>query len=141
MQFPDVLWANEEHPPLPMIHQVLELFEEDAVILTDVLTNSIFFNTKAEELFGMRGEELVNRTTYSLLGFENFKGVPKSLADALLGEGDCWRGLVKLGEEVRSKFEPGTLFYCEASALRTSGEFIVGVLRLDLNKIQNPKPN
>lgn len=129
MRFPEELWHDESESTVVMIRQVLDLFENDPVILTDILTNSVFFNDHAELLFGESGEALVNRATYSLLGFENFTGVPSSLAEALLGKADCWRGYVKLPNK------GGDVFYCEASALKTSEKHLAGVLRFDSTKV------
>lgn len=129
MEFPQQLWEEETESTVVMIRQVLDLFESDPVILTDVLTNSIFFNPLAEELFGEAGEALVNRATYSLLGFEQFNGVPKALADALLGEADCWRGYVRLPHT------GDAVYYCEASAIKTSNKHLAGVIRFDSNKV------
>ncbi|MGF1574212.1 MAG: PAS domain-containing protein [Sumerlaeia bacterium] len=129
MEFPQQLWEDESQSTVVMIRQVLDLFEQDPVILTDVLTNSVYFNEHAEGLFGESGEALVNRATYSLLGFENHTGVPSTLADALLGKAEAWRGYVKLPGK------NGSVFYCEASALKTSDKHIAGVIRFDANKV------
>lgn len=111
-----------------MIEQVLDLFGGDPVLLTDELTNSVFFNEKAEKLYHESGDAIVNRAAYSLLGFESFEGVPQSLVDALMGKRDAWRGFVKV---------PGqkcTVCFCEASALVREEELICGLIRFDLLK-------
>lgn len=109
------------------------MFVDTPVVLTDKLTNSLWFSDPAEELFGERAEALVNRVAFSLLGFEDREKQPTRLVDALLGEADPWRGVVHL------QVPGGTrLTFVEASAISRDGTFIAGILRFSPQEKANP---
>ena len=123
MDFPDVLWDDERDRALA--RQLVVLFADVPLVLTDRLTNSIYLNEAAEALLGQRAEAVVNRAAYSLLGYGASEAAPAALADALLGRGESWRSVVR----VYADDELGQAV-CEASAVQRGGVFVCGVLRL-----------
>lgn len=123
MDFPDVLWDDDRDRALA--RQLVVLFADVPLVLTDRLTNSIYLNEAAEALLDQRAEAVVNRAAYSLLGYGASEAAPPALADALLGAGQPWRSVVR----VYADDELGQAV-CEASAVRRGEEFVCGVLRL-----------
>ncbi len=126
MDFPSILWNDPADREL--VSQTVELFHDTPLILTDRLTNSVFVNEAAATLFGDRGEALVNRTAYSLLGFGASEKLPEPLEHALLGDSPPWRGIVRI-----SRVDGGALMpqaFCEASAVSRAGNLVCGILRL-----------
>lgn len=119
MDFPGQLWTDERDRQA--VRDVVELFVAEPIILTDHLTNSVYFSAPAEALFGDRAEAIVNRTAASLLGFGRTGPVPPALTAALLGEALPWKALVRLdgGQDVA----------CEASALHRDQHLVCGLLR------------
>jgi hypothetical protein len=126
MELPQQLWQEDEDCALVL--QTVELFHNAALILTDGLTNSVFVSKAAEGLFGERGEALVNRAAYSLLGFGTSEKLPAPMESALLAQGPPWRGIVRLGM-VENPDNPATAF-CEASAIIRRDKLVCGILRL-----------
>jgi len=122
MEFPEELWKTEQEKQL--IFQALDLFEHQPVIITDQLANSVFLNKKAEELYGQRGEAIVNRAVFSLLGFDSFEGMPQKLVDGLSGNGEVWRGFVK------HPTEQNKICFAEASAI-VHENLKCGMIRFD----------
>lgn len=120
MRFPEELFTAEERP---LVTGVLDLFRQRPLVLTDRLTNSIYLNPPAEELFGLDGESIVNRAAYSLLGFGESDKLPLPVADALLGDTDAWRSLVTP--------PGGHPVFCEASCVRIGDAFVAGLLRFE----------
>lgn len=120
MQFPDSLWTNPEDREI--VRRIVDLFDDSPLVLTDRLTNSVYFNAAGEALFSDRGESIVNRAAYSLLGFEAETAIPAALSRALLGEGDAWKGAVHPeGHDAK--------MLCEASAVRRDDRLLCGVIR------------
>ncbi len=126
MELPHQLWKEDEDRAL--VFQTVELFHDAALILTDGLANSVFVNEEAAGLFRERGEALVNRAAYSLLGFGTSEKLPAPLESALLAQGPPWRGIVRLGT-VEHPGNPTTAL-CEASAINRRGTLVCGILRL-----------
>jgi hypothetical protein len=124
MDFPTDLWTEEADRRL--LDDLLGLFEGEPVVLVDRLLNSVHFNAAAEGLFAARGEAIVNRSAFSLLGLGEREQAPESLVAALLGEGAPWRGGVRaIGEDAG-----GAPAFCEATAIVRDGHHVAGVLRL-----------
>lgn len=120
MNFPAELWSDEQDRRVVL--QAVELLVAIPLVLTDKLTNSVYFNAPAEELFCDSGEAIVNRAAFSLLGFGSHEKMPPGLPKALLGECDPWRGIV------HPDGGSGPIF-CEASTARRQGRFLCGILR------------
>ncbi|MEO8377899.1 MAG: hypothetical protein ABI579_09540 [Candidatus Sumerlaeota bacterium] len=128
MRFPGELWETETDRQV--ILQFVDAFAGHPLVLTDKLANTIFFNAEAEALYADRGEAIVNRLSFSLLGYGGKKDkVPSGLTPALLGEGVPWRGIVNLSESETPK-----LHFVEASAIRAPGRLLCGVIRFKLNE-------
>jgi len=121
MIFPREVWKSDED--ITLVEQMLDLFAEESVIVTDELSNTVYFSPVAEKVFQDRGEAIVNRAAYSLLGFDRFENQPKPLVGALLGKGEPWRGAVILPGQTNAVF-------CEASAIKRGDEFVCGIIRL-----------
>ncbi len=123
MELPAELWESPDDRRL--VQAATDAFATIPLIVTDKLTNAVFLNRRAEELFGENAEALVNRTSYSLLGFGNRGNAPKVLPAALLGESRPWRGVVEIhtpkGREQHA---------AEASAVLRDGHFVCGLIRL-----------
>jgi len=126
MELPHQLWQEDEDRAL--VFQTVDLFDDTALVLTDALTNSVYLNEAAAGLLRERGEALVNRAAYSLLGFGTSEKLPAPLESALLAQGPPWRGIVRLGT-VEHPDSPTTAF-CEASAINRRGSLVCGILRL-----------
>ena len=122
MDLPNELWDHDADRALA--HQLVELFVDVPVVLTDRLTNSIYLNEAAERLLGQRAEAVVNRAAFSLLGFGSGESTPQGLVDALLGQAPSWRSVVRL-------FADESLGHavCEASAVCRGEHHVCGVLR------------
>lgn len=103
----------------------MELFRDQPLMLTDELANSTYLSEGAELLLGDRAGALVNRLSFSLLGFGSRGVVPPAIQKALLGEGPAWRGAVDLAEAPPSRWH-----VAEISAIRREGRFLCGVVRL-----------
>ncbi|MCC5876792.1 MAG: hypothetical protein JJU11_11285 [Candidatus Sumerlaeia bacterium] len=131
MRFPDDIWPDPTDRQL--VDDLVSMFVDTPIILTDKLTNSLWFSDPAEELFGERAEAIVNRVAYSLLGFEDREKQPVRLVSALLGEDDPWRGVVHLPVA-----EGTRLAFVEASAICRDGVFVCGVLRFSPQENANP---
>jgi len=123
MRFPIELWTDPADAVLAAA--TAEGFAFFPIILTDKLANAVFINEAAESIFRDRAEALVNRTTFSLLGFEKLECLPEGLTLALQARSTPWRGVVQLdvtgGQERR---------YVEASAVHRDGELVCGLLRI-----------
>lgn len=122
MQFPRNLWTNAEHADMAV--QVLAIFPGRAVMLTDILGNTIYLSPEAAELFGDREEALLNRLSASLLGMGDRESVSPRFWKAIDGTDEPWRAMVRLPGQQRAVF-------AEASAVRQGEHFICGVIRLD----------
>ena len=127
MDLPFNLWSDDADREL--VSQTVELFSDTPLVLTDRLTNSVFVNGPAAVLLGDRGEALVNRAAYSLLGFGAADKLPEPIEKALLGDGPPWRGLVRPAVEGIPAESVNPLF-CEASAINRHGVLVCGILRL-----------
>jgi len=123
LELPASLWPQPAD--LQLASDMAALFDASPLILTDRLANSLYLNAAAEELFGERAEALVNRLSFSLLGFGNREKVPGGLEEALLGRGAPWRGVV----QVQAADGPLARF-AEASAIRRGDLLVCGVIRL-----------
>lgn len=122
MEFPHHLWEETEDRVLA--EALVPMFESYALVLTDRLANTVYLNPRAEALFGDRAGALVNRLSFSLLGYGERDAVPEALTNALLGEGAPWRGVALIhGAD-------GPPHFVEASAVRRGGRLVCGVLRL-----------
>jgi PAS domain-containing protein len=132
LELPTGLWSDPED--LRLIDQALGLFPSEPVLLTDRLTNTVYLNPEAERLLGERGEGLVNRVAFSLLGIEKGGRQAAAVADALLGKGHAWRGVVY--PEGREDRKP---VFCEASAIKRAGRLVCGILRLGASPQQTHK--
>lgn len=108
-----------------MIQGALDLFADQPLILTDRLANSIYFNPGAEALFAERGEALVNRVLFSLLGLGERSTVPPRLVEALDGSGAPWKGVVQ-PPDVNGE----CAMLCEVSAIGQGEAFLCGMVRL-----------
>jgi len=126
MDLPISLWNDETERDL--VAQTVDLFHDSPLILTDRLTNSVFVNEQAAALLGDRGEALVNRTAYSLMGFGMADQLPQPLEQALMGDGPPWRGIVRLSDVESGKAVSHA--FCEASAIHRNGSLVCGILRL-----------
>lgn len=124
MRFPDELWDNPSERAI--IQQFVDAFAAYPLVLTDKLANTIYFNQSAESLFQDHAEAIVNRLSFSLLGFGRKETVPPGLISALLGEGAPWRGVVNIADAD----SPRHLFI-EASAIRTREKLLCGVVRFN----------
>ncbi|MCC6545963.1 hypothetical protein IT570_02255 [Candidatus Sumerlaeota bacterium] len=122
MRFPVELWETDLE--CQIIRQFLDAFAGHPVMLTDKLANTVFFTPEAEELLADRGEAIVNRLSFSLMGFGSKDRVPPGLTAALLGESVPWRGVVNLSSD-----DSPRLRFAEASAIRSPGRFLCGVVR------------
>lgn len=118
MRFPAELWDIESDRQV--VEEFLEAFATFPIVLTDRLANTVYFNARAEVLFGERAEEIVNRLSFSLLGYGRKDQAPGGLTEALLGDAGPWRGIAEVAE-VR--------LFIEASAMRRDGRFLCGVIR------------
>ncbi len=123
MQLPAELWESEQDRHL--VQGAVKAFDTTPLIVTDKLTNSVFLNARAEELFGERAEALVNRVTYSLLGFGTRENAPKDLPAALLGQTQPWHGVVEINTTNGVRRHAA-----EASAVLRDGHFVCGLIRL-----------
>lgn len=123
MRFPAELWPDPRDRQLA--EELGEAFSHLPIVLTDNLTNSVWLTGRAEELLGERAEALVNRVSYSLLGFGEREKQPQGVVDALLGKGGPWKGVVHLPRADG----PSRLVFVEASAVVREGRFVCGVLR------------
>lgn len=123
MRFPEELWQDPTERRL--LADLLALFPSDPVVLTDRLTNSVYFSPAAEALFAAEGDAITNRVAASLLGFGARESAPKALDAALLGESAPWRAAV----EPFGEGPVGTRVVCEASAVRGPRGFVAGLLR------------
>ncbi|MCB2154110.1 hypothetical protein KQI84_04440 [bacterium] len=128
MEFPRDLWPGEDDCRL--VEQAIELFESMPVVLTDELANSVFFNERAEKLFGGTGEGLVNRAACSLLGYDRGEKAPGLLAEALLAKSGPFRTVVRLPVGVD---DPQPVFV-EASAVVNGSRLVCGVLRFSIDQ-------
>ena len=126
MDLPTNLWSDDAAREL--VSQTVELFRDSPLILTDRLTNSVYVNEPAAALLGDRGEALVNRTAFSLLGLGVSEKMPEPLEKALLGDGPPWRGIVRLCKVDNPDESPH--IFCEASAINRHGSHVCGILRL-----------
>jgi hypothetical protein len=124
LRFPAELWENEQERE--MAHALAQAFSQQPLILTDRLANTVYFTPSAEALFHDRGEAIVNRLLFSLLGYGERTCIPTGLKEALLGEARPWRGVVHLGTGTD---DPHTRV-AEASAVMNGERFVCGVLRL-----------
>ncbi len=124
MNLPKELWPDSHN--LMMIEDLIMMFDDKPLILTDELANSVYLNEHAEILLGDRAEALVNRLSFSLLGFGKAARVPESLANALAGEAAPWRGVVNLSADpTKSKYH-----FAEISAIKSPEKTLCGVIRL-----------
>ena len=128
MQFPDQLWPDSEDREL--VRQAVQLFESIPLILTDELTNTAYFNGRAEELFGEPGEAVVNRTAYSVLGYGDGGHAPEGLAAALLGKSGPFRSIMRIAP---GGGEPQPVFF-EASAIARGTKLVCGLLRFSTER-------
>ncbi len=119
MLFPADLWNDPADREI--VGRTVDLFESTPLLLTDRLTNSVFFNDPAEALYGEAAEAIVNRAAWSLLGFDFSSAAPTALEAALLGSGDPWKGIVRLPD--------GAPRFCEASAVVRDGRLVCGMIR------------
>lgn len=122
MDFPESLFPNPAHREL--ILGALALFEDQPLFLTDRLANTIYFNGPAEGLFAERGEAIVNRAVFSLLGMGDHTAHPPALVEALEGNGPPWKAVAQL------PLEPPCICVCEASAIRDADTHLCGMVRL-----------
>lgn len=122
MRLPVELWPDPRDRQL--VEDLVAGFSHLPVVLTDRLTNSIWLSGPAEELLGERAEALVNRVSYSLLGFGEREKQPQGVVDALLGTDRPWKGALHLPSGDGSR-----LSFVEASAIVREGQFVCGVLR------------
>jgi hypothetical protein len=122
VRIPDELWSDARDREL--VGQTTELFAAVPLVLTDRLSNSVWFNAPAEALFRDRAEAIVNRAAWSLLGFGFAAAAPDRLMAALLGEGPPWKGMVRPEGNPAARPE-----FCEASALVREGRLVCGILR------------
>lgn len=127
VRFPEEIWPDPNDRQL--VQDLIAVFSSTPLVITDKLTNSLWLSDSAESLLGERAEALVNRVSYSLLGFEDREKQPARLVDALLGEGDPWRGVVHLPTATGTR-----LVFVEASAVSREGRFVCGVLRFNLQE-------
>ncbi len=119
MRFPAELW---KHPAdRELLKQTIELFSTVPLVLTDGITNSVYFNDAAERLYGEEAEAIVNRAAWSLLGFDFSSSAPAGLEGALLGTADPWKGVVRVAG--------GATRFCEASAIRRGEQLVAGLIR------------
>lgn len=129
MRFPAELWNSEQDRQL--VRQFLDAFEDHPIVLTDQLANTIYFNNTAEALFGDRAEAVVNRVSFSLLGYGAKENIPEAFIKALLGDAPPWRGVVDLAPEGN----PPRHYFVEASAIRRAGKLVCGILRVSLTEV------
>ena len=123
MRIPDELWPDVRDREL--VGQTVDLFASVPLVLTDQLSNSVWFNGAAESLFGDRAEAIVNRAAWSLLGFGFAAAAPDRLMDALLGGGGPWKGMVRPEGNPAARPE-----FCEASALVRDGRIFQSACRI-----------
>lgn len=128
MRFPNHLWPDQQDDDL--VRQAVQLFESVPLVLTDELTNSIYFNAPAERLFGDSGEALVNRAGYSLLGYDDGGHAPEGLAEALLGKSGPFRTVVRL-PGAGGQTQP---VFVEASAIMHGPRHLCGVVRFSTDQ-------
>lgn len=122
MRFPTELWDDPADAALAA--GAVDALARDPLIVTDRLTNAVYFNEAAEAAFGDRAESLVNRTTLSLLGYSRAEGLPQGLIDALLARCGPWRGMAAIDAA------PGSgPRLVEASAVQRGGRLVCGLLR------------
>lgn len=107
-----------------MVAETADLFASVPLVLTDALTNSVWFNDEAERLFRDRAEAIVNRAAWSLLGFGFAAAAPDRLTAALLGQSGPWKGMVRPSGDPAARPE-----FCEASSLCRDGRLVCGILR------------
>jgi hypothetical protein len=131
VKFPSENWPIQEDRHL--VEDFVAAFPDQALVLTDKLTNSVWFSPAAEELLGDRALALVNRVAFSLLGFDDRERQPTRLVDALLGEAEPWRGVVHLPCETGKR-----LAFVEASAIRKADELVCGIIRLKPQESPSP---
>lgn len=124
MQLPSTLW--EDPQDLALVEATAQLFASEPLLLTDILTNTVFLNREAERFLGGRAEDLVNRVTASLLGFDTAsQKLPARMIEALHGKGDPWKGFV--GVPTAAGAVPSMV---EASAIVRGGRLVCGVVRV-----------
>ena len=133
MEFPAELWTDEQDRQYA--EDLVRAFEGSPLILTDRLANSNYLTPQAAHLLGDSEEALVNRLSFSLLGFGKHQKVPTALVKALEGEGPSWRGVVDLGEMGSARWH-----FCEASAVVRDGRLVCGVIRLSPKPAREPHP-
>ena len=124
MQFPAELFDDPRHRQA--VSDFIEAFAERPMLLTDKLCNTIYINDAAETLFAARAEEIVNRLAFSLMGYSHLMRTPPRMTEALLAQGDPWRGVVPL--------EPGPPIgwhFAEVSSITIDGALVCGVVILD----------
>ncbi len=120
MKFPNELWSDPKDREL--VSAIADAFTDEALLLTDQLINIVWVSPKAEELFQERGEAIVNRLTFSLLGMDDSPPQLDCLKRALSGESAPWRGRAKLDSQRET--------FLEASALIGPSGFLCGIIRL-----------
>lgn len=131
MDFPYQLWQDPDDQRL--VRDAIALFTGQPLIVTDEIANSVYLNAEAENLYQESAGALVNRLSFSLLGFGNRAGAPPALVNALLGDGPSWSGAVDLSGEN----EPPRWHFVQASAVKRSERFVSGLVRLS----SQPAPN
>ena len=123
MEIPLDLWESQEDQQ--RVVDLITLFEADPLILTDSLANVIYLNDLALGLFTDRAGALINRLSFSLLGFGERTDVPQPFVNALTGEGPAWRGMMNIGTD-----RTPNIRMINASAVAKEDHFVCGVLRL-----------
>jgi len=106
-----------------MVRAMADLFDDQPLVLTDRLLNTIYFSPAAEELFRDRGEAIVNRALFSILGLDDRNHIPPRMVEALSGKAGPWKAVMNL---------PGrpAPWVCEASCVRDGEMLLCGVVRL-----------
>lgn len=121
LELPVSLWKIEDYE---RVKDLAALFSDQPLILTDNLANAVYLNERAEDLFQERAEALVNRLSFSLLGFNDARPVSEGLKKTLLGKAPPWRGIVHFPEPVKS------IRIVDASAIVRPSRLIAGVIRI-----------
>lgn len=124
LQFPAELFVDERQRQAVL--DFVEAFAHRPLLLTDRLCNSIYINPAAEDLFAARAEEIVNRLAFSLMGYSHLVRTPPRMTEALLAQGDPWRGVVPLEQG-----PPIGWHFAEVSCISMDGTLVCGVVILD----------
>jgi len=129
LEFPHEIWTDEEKRAA--VRGAVDLFADRALLVTDELANTVYLSPEAEKVFGDRAEALVNRLSFSLLGFGNRSEVPKAMVEAINGEGPPWKGLVNVGGG-----EPPNWYLAEMSSAGKGKQFIAGFILLEKGEVK-----